>query len=239
MRTQTIPVSQFSSQQIDTLYRLMSKYYEGFSESEFRTDLAKKNDIILLLDPTKIIVGFSTIEIKPMPDDQGNTIVAIFSGDTVLEKNYWGNGALGIAFVSYVFKVRCKNLDKCVYWFLMSKGYKTYLLMANNSFCHYPRFEKSTPAKQQKLIDDFYSHRFGTRYSSDTGIVKAVGVCCHLREGTAEIKPEYLSIPRVNFFQQKNPNWKSGDELACIARVSLLIPFRYFFKRLVLKRRKL
>ena len=67
-----------------------------------------------------------------------------------LNKQFWGSPALGIQFLIYLWKLKIKSITRPVYWFLISKGYKTYLLMANNFSEHYPRFEKSTPTFEKK-----------------------------------------------------------------------------------------
>ena len=36
---------------------------------------------------------------------------------------------------------------------------------------------------------------------------------------------------KINYFVKMNPNWHQGDELCCIAKVSLTVPIRYFFKQ--------
>ena len=35
---------------------------------------------------------------------------------------------------------------------------------------------------------------------------------------------------RIEFFAHNNPQWEQGDELACIAKMTLSMPFYYQYK---------
>jgi hypothetical protein len=103
------------------MYEVLNKYYES-----------EKDAVILMRDSVENrIQGFSTILDVRMKIG-GKTVVGAFSGDTIIERSYWGQGILGKAFLSYMLKQKLKNPFRTFYWFLISKGYKTYLLMANN-----------------------------------------------------------------------------------------------------------
>ena len=45
-----------------------------------------------------------------------------------------------------------------------------------------------------------------------------------LKEGIAEVGTGALTHPRIKFFADKNPDWRSGVELACIAEMTFLMP---------------
>jgi hypothetical protein len=229
-----VKIEDLTSIEIERMYNIFSKYYENHDSFVFKKDLSEKNHVILLRDHNnQTIQGFSTILKNSMPNG-----IAIFSGDTVLEKEYWGNKALGVAFLKYLWLEKVKNPWTPVYWFLISKGYKTYLLMANNFKNHYPRFDKSTPSSIKKITDDYYSQKFSNSYDSQKGIIKFSESSCRLKEKVADIDSKLLQNPKIKFFASINPGWAEGQELACIAEMTFLMPFQYFLKKTFFKGKK-
>lgn len=234
---ETLPIIKLSSQEIERMYAIFTKYYVNHNKEQFTADLLEKNHIIVLRDlQKKTIQGFSTllcIDLK----SYGINAVGIFSGDTVLEKDYWGNKALGIAFLKYLWIEKIKSPFRPVYWFLISKGYKTYLLMANNFSTHYPRYDKATPLRYKKILDKFYLQRFKKFYKTESGTIEFDSDSCCLKEKMAAIPPELLKNKKVQFFTKMNPGWNRGFELACIAKMTLLMPLQYFIKKTFLKKK--
>lgn len=232
-----VPRSQLSVQDIDRMYSIFCKYYINHTREQFLTDLIEKDHVILLRDSRrKTIQGFSTL-LRVNLNKFGINALGIYSGDTVLEKEYWGNKALGIAFLKYLWLEKIKNPFQPVYWFLISKGYKTYLLMANNFKTHFPRYDRSTPIQYQNTMDRFYSDRFPQFYKSDLGIIEFDKEACCLKEKVAEISQTLYENKKIQFFTQKNPYWQRGSELACIAEMTLLMPLQYFIKKTFLTKK--
>jgi hypothetical protein len=226
-------VENLSTLQIERMFQLMQMYYENVSMEQFKTDLLEKDHVILLQDKcNKTIQGFSTLLQVPLTVG-GRNVLGVYSGDTVLNKSYWGTAALGITFLKYLWQLKVMNLTKPVYWFLISKGYKTYLIMANNFTTHYPRYEAETPSYYKQVMKAFYAKKFGQSYISDSDLIKFNTPSCHLRENVAAIKESQLRIPRVKFFQDKNPDWQNGDELTCIAEMTFFMPLTYAIKKLL------
>jgi hypothetical protein len=231
LRAKTVQVKNLAEQQVVSLYSVYEKYYENTSFSVFQKDLNNKNSVILLLESsTDRICGFSTILDLEL-EENGKRILGLYSGDTVVEKEYWGQGTLGIAFLRYLFlKKLCNPLTPC-YWFLISKGYKTYLLMANNFKEHYPRFEKETPPEKNWILNQFATRLFPKYYNSQCGVIRFDETGVHLKAGVADISQDLaVTNPRIAFFLEKNPSWMQGEELACIAKMSFLLPFAYSAK---------
>jgi hypothetical protein len=161
-------------------------------------------------------------------------IYGVFSGDTVIEKQYWGRHALQKAFLRHMFREKLKRPFKPLYWLLITKGYKTYLMMANNFAEHFPRYELSPPADRKAIAEAFYLKLFPEHYDPATGLIRLPAEACCLKSGVAEISNEMIaSNPRIAFFERANPEWRNGVELACLARMTLALPFRYAAKALI------
>ncbi len=216
---------------------LMQAYYDEVSDEQFRKDLAKKDDVILLLDDAqKAIRGFSTLACIRV-QHRGKTFHGIFSGDTVIEKDFWGQRALGKAFLRYLFTKKLQRPFAPLYWLLITKGYKTYLMMANNFQEYYPRFDRPTPVYQQELMQAFYSQLYPDEYNAASGVVVPASEACHVKTGVAPISARLLETnPKVAFFQLINPAWQQGAELACVARMTLWMPLQYAMKVFIIDR---
>jgi hypothetical protein len=231
LNAKVTPAKNISQKELKEMHYLFSNYYEGHSLEVFQRDLLQKDDVILLRDTHSLeIKGFSTI-LKVQIENSGKVYHGIYSGDTVVAADYWGSSALGIMFLKYLWIEKFKNPMRPLYWFLISKGYKTYLMMANNFAVHYPRYEKTTDPHHQSLMDEFYGEKWNTTYYADINLIVPIGQTCHLKTEIADISENQIKVPRIKFFQEKNPSWQIGNELCCIAEMTLLMPVQYALKK--------
>lgn len=237
LRASISPPESLTSNDREQMFQLMQRYYDAITEHQFLSDLSKKDAVILLRDRNSdTIQGFSTL-VKIDVELDNKPLRGVFSGDTVIEKDYWGNRALGIAFLRYMFTEKLKSPFAPLYWLLITKGYKTYLMMANNFSEHYPKFERATPPDAKRILDTFYSALYAEQYDPETGLIESSGDPTRLRPGIASISKTLTdSNPRIAFFQKANPSWQSGTELACIARMTIFMPF-YYASKVLLKDR--
>jgi hypothetical protein len=213
------------------MYGLMQQYYECMDWERFNKDLDDKDDVILLMDKeTSTIKGFSTLKNVEIKTGRRKAF-GVFSGDTVVDRAFWGQRILGKAFLRYLFIQKAKRPLTPFYWILISKGYKTYLLLANNFSEHYPRYEGQTPEAAQSLMDRFALSLFGDAYNADTGLIHFKESLGQLRPGIADV-PSGASFknPRIAYFSQINPTWAEGTELMCLARMTWSMPFYYVCK---------
>jgi hypothetical protein len=233
LKASIISIPSLTPSDRERMFELMQGYYDRVSREKFLADLSNKNDVILLRDPEGRIQGFSTLRIVSLKVD-GKTLRGVFSGDTVIERAFWGQRALGKAFLRYLFHQKIRRPFQPLYWLLISKGYKTYLMMANNFSEHYPRYECPTPPDVKTSMDAFYSFLFADYYDPQEGVIRMS--TDRLKEGVAEISGEEESNPRIAFFQRANPRWREGVELACIARMTLWMPAFYAIKVFLIDR---
>ncbi len=242
LRTECCAVDKLSDATVEEMFVLFAAYYDNIDREQFRKDLLEKDDVFLFCDKTEgKVQGFSTV-VCLEKNVAGKKVQALFSGDTVMHQDYWGQGALSTAFGQYFFMKKLKNPLRPLYWFLISKGYKTYLLMTNNFPVHYPRYEKPTPPFMQAMIDTFGKDLYPHNYDSATGIVQFShqndSQKDSLKEDITPITDEMCARnPRIAFFAKKNPHWAQGDELACVADLSFSVPFTHALKNMK-KRRK-
>jgi hypothetical protein len=209
------------------MFGVFARYYEQISRAQFDHDLDGKDLVILLFDGDGAIQGFSTIKHLEVRGADGRLHRGLFSGDTVVAEAFWGQRVLGHLFLRHLFAQKLRHPFAPYWWMLISKGYKTYLLMANNFAEHYPRYERETPANKQEVLDAFAASLFAGAYRKETGLIDFQRSLGQLKAGVAPITADMLEHPRIHFFNERNPTWSRGTELACIARMTWSMPVYY------------
>ncbi len=221
-------------------FALFTAAYEGADWPRFLTDLSEKQHVILMHDKeTGVLKGFSTVSVRVEQTERGKAIV-VFSGDTVIDRDYWGQKQLHKQFSLLLLRLQIENPLLPVYWFLVSKGYKTYLTLINSCPVSIPRHERADDPWLRRLLDSLATARFGAAYEVSTGI--ALNVAHErVRIGLAPIDESALSNPHVRYFAERNPGHVRGDELACLALVrkrdAAAVAFRSVMARLRKRRR--
>ena len=228
LRGHVVAIGKLSASERDEMFALFAQYYDCVERARFDSDLDKK-DAVILLRAAGAIQGFSTL--KTLPVRVGlRTHYGVYSGDTVLAREYWGQRVLGKVFLRYLFGQKLRRPLRPFWWFLISKGYKTYLLMANNFGEHWPRHEQATPPERQQILDAFGAAYFPDYYQPATGLIEFPESLGQLKFHVTPITDEQREVPRIGFFEQRNPTWIQGTELACLARMTWTMPLYYSFK---------
>jgi len=205
-----LQVKNLDDAQIKSMYSIMTKYFDNIIESNFYNDLFKKEDAILLFDENDVIHGFTSLAIFP----QDECTQLIFSGDTIIEKEYWGNNDLQLIWIKNAL-AHAEKFDGKTYWLLLSKGYKTYRFLPTFFNNYYPRADRETPKEIQKIIDRFARQQFGDHYQDGVWVANKD----FLKKDFAEISEARLKDKHIAFFLEKNPDYKKGNELVCIAEL--------------------
>lgn len=216
----TVPVATLESPLVEQAFALFEAAYDGADRTRFERDLAEKDKVILLHDrATGELKGFSTVLIRSMPAGHRGTVV--FSGDTVIHRDYWGQKQLQKAFVRLLLDEKARAPLRPLYWFLISKGYRTYMLLANAFPRAVPRHDRVDDPTLRAALDTLATQRFGAAYDREQGVVR---LTAHerVREGLAPVTPRLLTNPHVRYFVSRNADHARGDELACLARVRVV-----------------
>jgi hypothetical protein len=199
------------------MFALMDRHYENVTRPAFDADLAEKQWVILLLDPkTEEVCGFST-QVLLDATIAGRPIKALFSGDTIVARDRWGDQSLSHVWGRLALSLIDALPDAELYWFLISKGYKTYRFLPLFFREFYPRYDMPTPSWALAVIDALGRSRYPDRFDATTGIVRAGPKGDRLRPGVADLTPERGTNPYVRYFATRNPGHARGDELCCLA----------------------
>lgn len=224
LHSKTIRISSLRESQIVEMFKLFEIFYENVSFERFKSDLLAKTRVIIMLDDQKRIQGFSTLFDFDFPH-HGKNYRILYSGDTIIAPDYWGTSALTMEFLKNMILLKAKYPTRPVWWFLISKGYKTYLLLANNFLNYYPRYDKKTPEEHRSLIEGLSEKLYPGKFNRDTGVIEfQAEEHEHLKDSIAEITDELKEkYPKIRFFGERNPEWKKGNELACVGEVDPLL----------------
>lgn len=199
------------------MFSLMDEFYDNMRLDVFLRDLRDKDFCILLRDDKGIIKGFSTQKILCVTVD-GREIHGVFSGDTIIHKSCWGSPELFK--VSIPFFVEYGKQFGEFYWFLISKGYKTYKILPAFFNEFYPSFKEKTPPEAKRIIDAYGRLLYPEEYDITDGVIKYKSVKDRLKDGVADITGDTLKNSHVAFFARANPGYRNGDDLVCLARMS-------------------
>ena len=202
----TVP-ERLSSREAAEMEALYRRYYTGADQGTFRRDLFRKDCVILLLNGDSV-AGFSTQKRIEMPD--GARI--LFSGDTVVDASERRQFGLAGAFGHIMLRLIRDCPDKPRYWFLISKGARTYRFLPT-FFRVYVPSHASDPGLLQ-MRDAVAAHLFPREWVAGKGILHFPGSKDRL------ISDELRNDPESVLFRQLNPCWADGDELCCLAPIS-------------------
>ena len=236
LRVKTIDVKRLSPELIEKMWRLYTQSYNGTTREQFDSDLSVKSGVFVGIDSgDNSFQGFSTYQVYEHSFDS-KSIWVIFSGDTMIQPEYWGQTGLHLAFARTLLRWRLRHPRRPFYWFLTVMGYRTYLVMARNFPNRYwPRYDTPTPPVIDELIASLSRNMYGDAWDEQHGLIKAEASQCSLAEHIAPITADIQAVPEVKFLVDRNPAYQSGDELACVAEVTLsdLLrgTFRLFQKR--------
>lgn len=202
----------------DQMHALMTEYFAGVSRAQFELDLGEKEWVILMTDNFDRVQGFSTLmRLHTRIDDQ--PVVAFFSGDTIVHRDYWGETVLPRLWGRHVFDLAARVRDARVYWFLISSGFRTYRFLPTFFREFYPAHDRPAPESVKRVLDALARLKFGAQYDAARGIVR-LAEPTPLHAGVSEPTETRLKDPHVSFFLSANPGHVRGDELACLAELT-------------------
>ena len=187
---------------IAAMERLYREFYVGADEADFRRDLAEKDYAILLRGTG--VCGFSTMKLVEVAGMR-----VLFSGDTVVETSQRGQWGLAGGFGHMIKFVEGMFPDETAYWFLISKGARTYRFLPTffRRYVPGPVADADLSARLARVASALYP----CEYNPATGVLHFVGKKDRLRGDLLRMDTESVR------FRALNPGWMNGDELCCLA----------------------
>lgn len=229
--TKFCPVETISPVQLHEMHSLFQRFYKHADAATFMRDLSKKRGAVVVRDADSgRLLGFTTIteyELQRGPEKA----LGVFSGDTIMVPELWGNPCLQNGFARYIAATKLRNPHRRVFWLIISKGYKTYLLVANNFESYFPRHDRPHDPDLRSWVDVYCEKLFPNHYDRARSVLDFGDGSQALREEVAPITDELKRAnPKIRFFEERNPEWQRGVELACIGEVTMSDFVRHFMK---------
>jgi hypothetical protein len=195
---------------------LHSRYFDNVQPARFYADLDGKDWVITLRGGARL-AGFSTqktMTLKHLGKEQR----FLFSGDTIVDRAYWQEQRLAGCFGHLMLRLMGTHGEDELYWFLISKGYRTYRFLPVFFREFFPRPE-TTPAKLAAALDLVALAKFGTAYDGHSGLIVPDAQADRLRPEFCGVPESKRADPFVDYFLKRNPRFHEGYELACIAEI--------------------
>lgn len=168
-RSTVVAIEDLPSDTISRMVKLYLANYEGTSEALFRRDLSEKDDAILLHFDAEL-VGFTTLLTYP-ENYSGTLIRVVFSGDTIVDRKHWGQQKLAFAWIRQTAEIKARAPETPLYWFLLTKGHRTFRYLSAFGKTTYPHWEAERP-DLKRLADHLANARFGSDYNPESGVVE-------------------------------------------------------------------
>jgi len=212
-----IEADELTLRERDAMFRLMDETFANVHRDAFDADLAAKDWVIRVHDPeSRKLVGFST-QVLLGPATLDADVRVLYSGDTVVERQHWGDVALAHVWGRLALDLMDSYGDEPLYWFLTSKGFRTYRYLPMFFKEWFPRSGRATPAYERQLIDVLGGHLAPRRYDCRTQVIRAGGGKDFVRPGISDPVGRAASDEHVRYFLERNPRYDRGDELCCLA----------------------
>jgi hypothetical protein len=218
--TSIINIGELTGLEKSRLFNLHTRYYDNVSEEVFRTDLSEKDWIIMVKDDRGGLQGFSTIQLIVLKVGDTDHLY-LFSGDTIIREEARNVHALSGAFIHFMYALIENHSDLPLHWFLIAKGFRTYRFLPLYFREFYPVRNKSVPGYSQEVLNAIAFYKFGIQYDPHAHLIRYRHEKDRLKPAHAFINQGRLRNPEIQFFLDKNPCYYKGDELTCIADISL------------------
>jgi hypothetical protein len=203
----------------DSLFEIFAATYDAVTRERFLSDLSKKALVLLIQNESGENVGFTTFDLL-VDVFEGQKSYALFSGDTVIQKEHRGEHVLALSWIRTVAAFYAALQPAPFYWFLIVKGEKTYRYLPAFFQNYTPSLRADVSIADKELLRRLAKTCFGEHFNPLSGVVEFPESQGHLKDFEAAIPEHKLKNPEIAFFLEKNPGYARGHELACLARIT-------------------
>lgn len=212
MKGEIVEVCHLTHYEIRRLFALHESACKNVSYELFVDELKNANWLFLMRDEGEI-QGFSIFKFFEVEKDN-KMIGVIYSGDTFINKRYWGSLLLHKLFIEKMLGLK-KEYKNVVYWFRTLKGFRSYRYFPLFFKEYYPRYDKTMPDYERDLINIIGRKQFCNDYDDKNQIVKT----SYILRKEYDMGRSCKNRHHIEYFLRVNPNYNKGDELACIAKL--------------------
>ncbi|MCC6133049.1 MAG: hypothetical protein IT186_24220 [Acidobacteria bacterium] len=218
VRGEVLECQKLGPREKDALFSLMERHYDRVERGAFESDLSEKHWVVLLRAEGGDVKGFSTL--AEMRHSVGQeSIRALFSGDTVVDRAFRVSPELSRTWGAFAFRWAEEVPTERSFWFLISSGFRTFRFLPVFFSRYVPSPAGNEVEDWSRILFSLARERFGQSFDPETGIVRLKNPT-PLKAGEGEPTGRERSDPDVEFFLRRNPGWAAGDELACLTEIS-------------------
>lgn len=211
-----VPIDDLDAATREAMLEIFLRHYAETDAATFRKDLREKNEV-QLLHADGSLVGFSTL-LHYFFDWQGQRRQIVFSGDTVVSREHWGQQRLAADWLAHMGERLRRQPETPLYWFLIVKGHRTFRYLDVFARSYFPGKENGD-IELAPLAAALARQRFGDCYDAERGLlIFPPGHGC-LAADIAEPTAAECRKPAVQDFLRRNPSYRRGDELVCLCRL--------------------
>jgi len=200
------------------MFALMQALYEAVDREAFGHDLDAK-DFVILVQNEGAVVGFTTGAVRQTEID-GRTIRYMYSGDTLVHPEFWGSGHFLPVWSQLMGNIKAAVPSLPLYWFLITKGHRTYRLLTNFFRSYVPRASGDNDPALMRVRDAVAGEMFSSFYDPATGLIDFGTSRGHLAPALLDASELATNNRAVRDFLTLNPEHGRGVELACIAELA-------------------
>lgn len=218
LSTRQVTVSSLAPATEAEMFGIFRRYYRDVSYQRFITDLSGKDEVTLISDYLGRLVGFSTMKLYESSHG-GEKISVIYSGDTVIERQFWGTQALSFGWIRNAGRIK-RTRGGRLFWFLIVKGHRTYRYLPSFAESFYPDWRKPDASELRGLANQLASAMFQDAYDPAKGVIHFPDRRGALSHQWVDPSGRESMREDVRFFLERNPNFRDGDELVCVCELS-------------------
>lgn len=212
LKSSTRLVSSLALSERQAMHKLMTAHYEAVPWDRFEHDLSAKDEVLILHEADGSLCGFTTLAWNPAGRFEEGDV--LFSGDTIIDRRCWGTQELVRAFCRRAGEWKAAS-GRRLFWFLISKGHRTYLYLPLFARRFHPHPENEEP-EWERLAGLVAGRLFGESWKTEEGVIRFPSSQGHLRE---ELVIGREKSPWVHYFLNCNPGYSRGEELVCITEM--------------------
>jgi hypothetical protein len=209
---------ELDEESVRAMFGLYESYYDGTCLEVFREDLAGKSHVFELRADGRLR-GFSTLAIIDF-EFAGEPNTAIFSGDTIIEQQFWGEQELVRAFCRFAGACKASAPARPLFWLLISKGYRTYRYLETFARAYLPHHDAPELPGLQARLELLARRTFGASFDATAGVLRFPTSRGHLKPAWADVREPLREHPAVRFFLERNPSYYRGEELVCLTELT-------------------
>lgn len=219
IRIHPVLISNLSTAEMDEIWEFAFRYTDTTREI-YERSLRLKQKVYLMRDRERgNLIGLGAVQVTKVTFE-GRPYLIIFGGNVLIDEAYRGLNVIQRLGLQNYLSARLHHPFTPIYFLFDTFSYKSFLMLSRNLREFYPRRDRPTPEWILRFVDFLAEQRYGEAWDPLRGIVVGTGDR-KLRDWVVPVATKELKRPTIGFFVERNPGFRKGDLLVCIAPLNL------------------